>query len=140
MTWWWLLWTGGLAAVSAIGQVWLGRGLVRRGLRAGRATVSARGTTPAFGDWPPRWRLHRVTRRDGRLLLQRSTDHAAGPGTLLLSTAGSGRATPFRERLRLVTGARRAVPIHTADGVVEIAARAEVLDWLGRQLAAADGG
>jgi hypothetical protein len=135
VTWWgWLLWAGGLAAVNAFGQPWLGRRLVRRGLRAGRATVSARGTTSALGDWPPQWRLHRVVVRDGRVVMQRATDHGSGPGVVLLSAAGSGRELPRRERLRLVSGARRAVPLRTSAGVVEVAGRTEVLDWLLAQL------
>jgi hypothetical protein len=66
----------------------------------------------------------------GRLLLQRATDHASAAALVLLSPAGSGRELPRRERLRLVTGARRAVPVRTSAGVVEVAGRPEVLDWL----------
>jgi hypothetical protein len=132
VTWWaWLVWAVVLAALNAVGHPWLAGRLVRRGLRAGRATVSARGTTPGFGEWPPQWRLHRVSREaEGRLVLQRSTDHPTAPVVVLLSPAGSGRAVPGPERRRVVTGARRAVPVRTSAGVVEVAARPEVLDWL----------
>ena len=132
--WGWLLWSVGLAAIGAAVQVAVRRAAQRRAMRAGWAQVSVRGTTPALGDWPPRWRVSRVSRQDGRTVLHRSTDHSAGPGVELTSIAGSGRPLPLRERLRLVAGARRAVPFRSSAGLVEVATRDEVLDWLRAQL------
>jgi len=140
VTWWgWLLWIVGFAALDAVLQPWLQRVVLRRGLRAGWAPVSARGTTPALGDWPPRWRLQRATRTDDRTVLRRASDSASEPGVELLSVAGSGRPLPSRERLRVATGARRAVPFHSSAGLVEVAARDEVLVWLTAQLSPAEG-
>lgn len=139
MTWWgWLLWVVGFAALNAVAQPRLQRVVLRRGLRAGWASVSARGTTPALGDWPPRWRLYRATRADDRTVLRRASDSASEPSVELLSVAGSGRPLPSRERLRVATGARRAVPFHSSAGLVELAARDEVLAWLEAALAPAD--
>jgi len=134
----WLLWIVGFAALNAVLQPWLQRVVLRRGLRAGWASVSARGTTPALGDWPPRWRLYRAVRTDDRTVLRRASEHASEPGVELLSVAGSGRPVPSRERLRVATGARRAVPFHSAAGLVEVAAREEVLAWLEAALAPAE--
>ena len=140
MTWWgWLLWVVGFAALNAVVQPWLHRVVLRRSLRSGWAPVSGRGTTPALGDWPPRWRLYRAIRTDDRTALRRASDSASEPGIELLSVAGSGRPLPCRERLRVATGARRAVPFHSSVGLVEVAARDEVLVWLTAQVAPAEG-
>ena len=140
VTWWgWLLWVVGSAALHAALRPWLQRVFLRRALRGGWAPVSVRGTTAALGDWPPRWRLYRATRTDDRILLRRSTDHSSQPGVELLSVAGSGRPLPARERLRGPAGARRAVPFRSSAGLVEVAARDEVLGWLTAQLAPAEG-
>ena len=131
MTWWgWLLWFVGLAAVNALLQPWLQRVFLRRGLRAGWAPLSVRGTTPDLGDRPPRWRLHRAVRADGVTVLRRSADHSTQPGVQLLEVAGPGRPLTSGERLRVATGARRALPFHSSLGVVEVAAREEVVAWL----------
>jgi hypothetical protein len=66
-------------------------------------------------------------------VLRRASDHATQPGVELRAVAGSGRPLPGRERLRVAVGAGRAVPFSSSAGLIEVAARPDVLAWLQEQ-------
>ena len=135
MTWWgWVLWIAGFAAMNAVVQPWVQRVLVRRHLRARWAVVSAQAASSELQPDPPQWRLCRATREDDRTLLRSSTEHRAVAGVVLLSLTGPAHELPSRGRLRVVVGARRAMPVQTSAGLLDIAARDDVLAWLQHQL------
>jgi hypothetical protein len=127
-----LLYVTGLTALNVVLQPPVRRFVLRRRLRAGTATVSIR---PQDGSGS--WQLHRIELRDGDLVLQRAGDHSSVAGVVVHSLAGTGRSLRFRERLWVVTGARRALIASTEAGPVELAATDDVLAWLSERLIAA---
>ena len=106
--------------------------IARRRLRAGQPMVSARSLAPARGTLPARWTPCRVTPEDGRLVLRQLHDLWTVPGFDLLTVAGPDRRLAVGE---LLDGARRAVPLTSSAGPVEVAAPEEVLAWLEARLA-----
>lgn len=136
MTWWGVLvLLLALLAIDVTVTPWAQRVVVRRRMRAGQAPVSARSFAPGPGTLPAQWTACRVTPEAGRPVLRRLHDLWSAPGFDLLAVAGPDRPVPTGE---LLDGARRAVPFRSSAGLVEIAARDEVLAWLEAQLAPAD--
>jgi hypothetical protein len=69
------------------------------------------------------------------LVLRQLHDLWTVPGFDLLAVAGSDRPLVPGE---LLDGARRAAPVTSSAGAIEVAAPEEVLTWLEAQLAPAD--
>lgn len=134
MTWWQTaLWLLALSGLNALLVPRITRWTAARRRRAGTVLVSVRGLDGPTG----RWRIWRARRQDDRLVLSPQSVHGSAGGPVLLSLDPDGRAVPWRERLRVLTGATQAVAGESTGGPVEIAGSPADLCWLRAQLRSA---
>ena len=78
--------------------------------------------------------MARAVHRDGRVVLQRQTDHVTERGVDVVFVASAERRLGLGERLRLVPDATHAVVVTTPSGRVELAGSRTAIAWLRDQL------
>ena len=135
MSWWaWLGWFAAAVALNAVLVPKVRRRAVARGLLEGRVPVCARALEDEVPGVSRRWHVARAVHRDGRVVLQRASDHETQRGVHLVFVAPAERPLGLGERLRLVPDATHAVVVTTPGGRVEVAGSRTTIGWLREQL------
>jgi hypothetical protein len=135
VTWWWgLVWIAAAVGLNAVLVPRVRRRAVSRGLREGRVPVCARALEGDVPGVSRRWHGARALHRDGRVVLQRATDHETQAGVTVLFVASAERRLGFREGLAVTPDATHAVVATTPAGRVELAGSRTALGWLREQL------
>ena len=140
MDWWaWPAWIAAAGALNAVLVPRVRRRVVARGLREGRVQVGARALAADVPGVSSRWHVARAVSRDGRVVLQRQTDHETQRGVVLVFLAPGERPLGLGERLWLPPDATVAAVASTPEGRVELAGSRTALAWV-RQHLEADAG